>query len=185
MKIRNTFIIFLVSGFWHGANWTFIVWGALNGLYFLPLLLAKKNRKNLDTVAKGRLFPTAKESFQILFTFGLTVLAWIFFRAENIFSAFRYISGIFSSSLFSIPHHFGGTNALITIVLTTFFVLIEWKGREEQYAIANLGLKWNPLIRYAMYYSFIIAIFTLSLFQIYLILLCVYILIRSISSLSH
>jgi len=61
MKIRNTFIIFIVSGFWHGANWTFIVWGALNALYFLPLLLANKNRSNLGVVAEGKLLPTLKE----------------------------------------------------------------------------------------------------------------------------
>lgn len=162
MKIRNTFIIFLVSGFWHGANWTFIVWGALNGLYFLPLLLTKNNRKNLDTVAQGRLFPTVKESFQILFTFGITVFAWIFFRAENIHHAFKYIAGIFSSSLFSIPHHFGGKNALVTIALTFIFVLVEWQGRENQYAIQNLGFKWKRPLRFAIYYAIIIAIFWFS-----------------------
>ena len=159
MKIRNTIIIFVVSGFWHGANWTFIIWGALNGLYFLPLLLTKNNRKNLDTVAQGRLLPTAKEFFQIFFTFGITVFAWIFFRAENINHAFRYIVGIFSSSLFSIPDHFGGINALITIVLTILFVLIEWSGREQQYAIQHLGIKWKRPLRYALYYTIIIAIF--------------------------
>ncbi|MGY8923939.1 MAG: MBOAT family O-acyltransferase, partial [Flavobacteriales bacterium] len=53
-QVRNVFIIFIVSGFWHGANWTFIVWGTLNALYFLPILLTKNNRKNLDTVAKGK-----------------------------------------------------------------------------------------------------------------------------------
>ena len=61
MKVRNTFIIFIVSGFWHGANWTFIVWGALNAIYFLPLLLTKKNRNHIDIVAKGKQFPTLYE----------------------------------------------------------------------------------------------------------------------------
>ncbi len=158
MKIRNTLIIFVVSGFWHGANWTFIIWGALNGLYFLPLLLTKNNRKNLDTVAQGRLLPTAQEFFQMLFTFIMTVFAWIFFRAENIHHAFKYIAGIFSFSLFSIPHHFGGFKALIIIVLIVFFVLVEWNGREGQYAIANLCSKCHPLIRYVMYYSIVFAI---------------------------
>ena len=57
MKVRNTFAIFLVSGFWHGANWTFIIWGALNAIYFLPLLFTNNNRKNLGVVAEGKLFP--------------------------------------------------------------------------------------------------------------------------------
>lgn len=82
--IRNTFIIFLVSGFWHGANWTFIVWGFLNALYFLPLLLSKNNRKNLNIVAENRNLPTIKEFANILLTFSLTVFAWIFFRAETV-----------------------------------------------------------------------------------------------------
>ena len=80
MKVRNTFAIFLVSGFWHGANWTFIIWGALNAIYFLPLLLTNNNRKNLGVVAEGKLLPSFRELFAMLITFILTVFAWIFFR---------------------------------------------------------------------------------------------------------
>lgn len=159
MKIRNTFIIFIVSGFWHGANWTFIVWGALNAIYFLPLLLTKNNRKNLDTVAQGKFFMTTKELLFIFITFGLTVFAWIFFRANSIEHAFSYISGILSLTLFEIPNFFGLKRALITILLVCIFVLIEWIGREQQYAIQTLGHKWKKPLRYAMYYSIIIAIF--------------------------
>jgi D-alanyl-lipoteichoic acid acyltransferase DltB (MBOAT superfamily) len=159
MKVRNTFIIFIASGFWHGANWTFIVWGALNALYFLPLLLTNKNRYNLETVAQGKLLPSIKEFSYMLLTFGLTVFAWIFFRAENMGHAISYISEIFSPSLFSIPKFAVIYNALTTIALVMVFVLIEWLGREGQYAIANLGLKWKKPIRYAMYYAIIIAIF--------------------------
>ncbi len=100
MRIRNTFIIFIVSGFWHGANWTFIVWGALNALFIMPSIIMKTNRNNLETVAQGNILPTVKEFFQMILTFTLAVLAWIFFRAENITHAFSYISGIFSKSLF-------------------------------------------------------------------------------------
>ena len=75
--VRNIFIIFIVSGFWHGANWTFIIWGALNALYFLPLLILTKNRNNLEIVAKGKHLPTVNEFFNISMTFCLTVLAWI------------------------------------------------------------------------------------------------------------
>src|SRR5690554_7687979 len=78
MKVRNVFIIFIVSGFWHGANWTFIVWGALNAIYFLPLLLTNRNRKHLEVVAEGEVLPSIKEFFLMLLTFGLTVFAWIF-----------------------------------------------------------------------------------------------------------
>ena len=159
MKVRNTFVIFIVSGFWHGANWTFIVWGALNALYFLPLLLLNKNRTNTDTVAQGKYLPSFKELYQIGITFSLTVLAWVFFRAENIGHALSYISEIFSKTLFSIPHFTGMRHGLTTLILIFGFVIIEWSGRSEQYAIARLGFTWKRPIRYAMYYSIVLAIF--------------------------
>ena len=159
MKIRNTFAIFIVSGFWHGANWTFMVWGALNALYFLPLLLLNKNRNNTDTVAQGKHLPSFKEFYQIGITFSLTVLAWVFFRAENIGHAFSYLSTIFSKSIFTIPHFSGIRTALYTLILIIIFVVIEWIGRNEQYAIAKLGFTWKRPLRYAMYYSIILAIF--------------------------
>jgi len=158
MKIRNTFIIFIVSGFWHGANWTFIVWGALNAIYFLPLLLTNNNRNNLEIVAKGKVLPTFKEFVSILLTFGLTVFTWIFFRSENIVQAFSYISGIFSKSLFEIPEFSGMGKALTTIILVVIFVLIEWWGRDSQYAIAKIGLGWKKPLRYAIYCLIILSI---------------------------
>ena len=159
MKIRNVFIIFIVSGFWHGANWTFIVWGALNAIYFLPLLLTQKNRDNLGTVAEGHSLPSIKETFQMLSTFGLTVFAWIFFRAENIGHSMSIVSKIFSSSLFSIPTFENRGNTLEVLPLILFFLIVEWNGREEQYAIAQLGLNWRKSVRYAMYYAIFIALF--------------------------
>ncbi|MFZ4930381.1 MBOAT family O-acyltransferase [Chryseobacterium sp. Mn2064] len=155
MRIRNTFIIFIVSGFWHGANWTFIVWGALNALFIMPSIVMKTNRNHLETVAQNNLLPTVKEFFQIVLTFILAVFAWIFFRAENITHAFSYISGIFSKSLFSIPT----IKPLFLVLLIIIFMIVEWLGREEQYAIAKLGTKWKSPIRYALYYAIIIAIF--------------------------
>ncbi|NES04257.1 MAG: MBOAT family protein [Okeania sp. SIO2F4] len=158
MKVRNTFIIFIVSGFWHGANWTFIIWGALNAIYFLPLLLTKNNRKNLDIVAQGKYFPSFKELSFMLVTFGLTVVAWIFFRAENIDHAISYLSEILSYSLFTEPEFPGKSESLNTIIWVIGFVIIEWLGREQEYAIANLGRKWKIPFRYIIYYLMIIAI---------------------------
>ncbi|MES3017973.1 MAG: MBOAT family O-acyltransferase [Bacteroidota bacterium] len=159
MKVRNTFIIFIASGFWHGANWTFIVWGLLNALYFLPLLLTKTNRTNLGVIAEGKLIPGFKDFSLMLLTFSLTVFAWIFFRANNMEHAINYISGIISPSLFTIPVFEGTREAWITLALTGIFVLIEWIGREHQYAIEKLGLTWKRPLRYAVYYAIIIVIF--------------------------
>lgn len=162
MKVRNTFIIFIVSGFWHGANWTFIIWGALNAIYFLPLMLTKRNRANLDIVAAGKLLPSLREAFGILITFSLTVLAWIFFRAENLHHATSIISKIFSPSLFTVPQFTGFNQGLVVLFITGVFFIIEWIGREGHYAIQHIGLKWKRPYRYAMYYIFIITIFLFS-----------------------
>lgn len=151
MKIRNTFAIFIVSGFWHGANWTFIVWGALNALYFLPLLLSKQHRKNIEIVAYNRFLPTLREFSGMLITFMLTVLAWIFFRAESLQHAIDYLTGIFSASILKIPDFSGRGNALTTAIVIVFFIIIEWFGRKEQYAIAHWGRKWNRPVRWALY----------------------------------
>lgn len=159
MRIRNTFIIFIVSGFWHGANWTFITWGALNALFIMPSIIMKTNRNYIDIVAKGKQWPSSKEFSQIIITFLLTVFAWVFFRAESIHHATNYISGIFSSSFFSIPQFEETKQAYITLALIGIFVLIEWFGREEQYAIAKLGHNWKRPLRYAFYYAIIITIF--------------------------
>jgi len=159
MKIRNTFIIFILSGFWHGANWTYLAWGALNAFYFLPLLLAKKNRTNIETVASGKLFPSAKELVMMLTTFALTVFAWIFFRAENINQAFAIVSEIFSASLFTTPSFEGMHKALPTFILLIIFILTEWKGREQQYAIQNLGLSRSRTYRWSYYIIILLALY--------------------------
>jgi D-alanyl-lipoteichoic acid acyltransferase DltB (MBOAT superfamily) len=159
MKVRNTFIIFIVSGFWHGANWTFIVWGALNAIYFLPLLLTKNNRNNLDTIAQGKIIPNIREFYTMLLTFSMTVFAWIFFRANSIGHALSYISEIFSLSLFSLPKFESMSGALLTLSFVGLFTLIEWLGRDGNYAIEHLGLSWKTPLRYSLYYSIIVVIF--------------------------
>jgi len=151
MKVRNTFAIFIVSGFWHGANWTFIVWGALNAIYFLPLLLTNNNRNNLEIVAKGKKLPSIKEAFQVGITFGLTVFAWIFFRAENLSQALNIISTIFSASLFSVPIYQSRFDSLIVLFIVVIFCLIEWRGRNRQYAIAGTFAK-NGILKWIFYY---------------------------------
>ena len=159
MKIRNTFIIFLVSGFWHGANWTFIIWGFLNALYIMPSIILNTHRNNLDIVAKGKIFPTLRELCAMLVTFSLTVFAWIFFRANNIMHAFSFIAEIFTKSFFTIPHFPGSGKAVSIYILTSIFIMIEWIGREHQFAIAELGITWSKPIKWVMYYVIILAIY--------------------------
>jgi D-alanyl-lipoteichoic acid acyltransferase DltB (MBOAT superfamily) len=153
MAVRNTFIIFLVSGFWHGANWTFMAWGALNALYFLPLLLRGSNRTHIEIVAAGRWLPKPGDALRIGSTFLLTCIAWVFFRSANLGQAFEYLRGMLSPSLFRSPEfEYAPLPWLIG-----FFVLLEWIGREHQFALERLGLRWPWPIRWG-FYALLIAV---------------------------
>ncbi|MDT0557352.1 MBOAT family O-acyltransferase [Ichthyenterobacterium sp. W332] len=154
-KIRNVFIIFIVSGFWHGANWTFIVWGALNALYFLPLLLLNRNRVNTNVVAEHSILPSFTESFKMLITFLLTTLTWVFFRSDSVASAIDYLSNICNASIFSKP--LALESYLYIFIL--LFILIEWRGRREQYGIEKLWLNKPWPLQWAFYYMLAMLIF--------------------------
>ena len=149
-KVRNTFIIFIVSGFWHGANWTFMAWGALNAIYFLPLLLLKRNRSNMDIVAQGKIFPSLRDAAGIAVTFGLTVFAWIFFRSETVADAFSYIGRIFSSTMLSIPAVISSETVPLMVCMA-LFIIIEWLQRDKKYALQIDGVFSTRLTRWSIY----------------------------------
>jgi alginate O-acetyltransferase complex protein AlgI len=157
-RIRNVLIIFLLSGFWHGANWTFIIWGLLNALFILPSILFISTKPNGELVANGKIFPGFKKASSIIITFGLTVFAWIFFRAKDLTQAATYISGIFSRSLFYQPQFFPKTLSLIVLV----FLVIEWLGRDQQFAIEALEQKIAKPVRWIFYYTIVFSIFYFS-----------------------
>jgi D-alanyl-lipoteichoic acid acyltransferase DltB (MBOAT superfamily) len=165
-KLRNTFIIFIVSGFWHGANWTFIVWGFLNALYIVPSIIFNTNRNNIHIVAKGKIFPTGKEFFDICVTFSLTTFAWIFFRSTDIPNALTFISRMFSKTIFLLPNMdiFIGCplNPLITIVFIFILIVVEWIGREHGYALADLDKRYNRYLRWFFYFIISLSIFLLA-----------------------
>ncbi|WP_418637692.1 MBOAT family O-acyltransferase [Winogradskyella sp.] len=149
IKIRNVFIIFLVSGFWHGANWTFIAWGGINALLFLPLLLRKSHRNHIDGVALNSHFPTITELLQMLTTFCVTTLAWIFFRSASITDAIQYIINMFDFNHF-IPDVIRHKKALPLLV---FFLIIEWFSRKQEYAIV-LDTKFRRF--FYVFFAFVI-----------------------------
>lgn len=155
LQVRNVLIIFLVSGFWHGANWTFIAWGLLNALYFLPLLLANKNRTYNNVVAEHHLLPNIKELIGMLLTFGITVLAWVFFRAETIGQAFAYLTNMFDWSLLTLPE----VRPSFLLVFIGLFTIVEWTGRRQLYAIECLWLNYPKVLRLCIYYLIVLCIF--------------------------
>jgi len=162
-KVRNTFIIFLVSGFWHGANWTFIFWGLLHALFFLPLLLASKNRDHLTPVALGRSLPSFSELIRMLGTFALVTVAWIFFRATDISHAMRYTfdmgAGLLSKQGYVDAYNLVYWNLGYSIpMLILFLVVIEWRGRLHQHALEFFGAGWHRVFRWAFYSLIILLI---------------------------
>jgi D-alanyl-lipoteichoic acid acyltransferase DltB (MBOAT superfamily) len=157
--VRNTYILFLVSGFWHGANWTFVIWGLFNATLFLPLLLLNKNREHKEIVASDRMLPNIKELFQIGLTFFWVTLTRVLFRAENMTQACGYFRGMANKSLFLINSLHDKRTALAIIFLIAIMLIVEWIGRRDQFGIEKLGNKWNPVFRWAMYYSILLVIF--------------------------
>lgn len=145
MQIRNTIIIFVVSGFWHGANWTFIVWGALNAAYIIPLVIFKLNRNNTNIVAENNLFPSLKELFQITMTFGITTLAWVFFRAPNVSFALDYIK-----KAFSFENSFMTQVDLKPFLFIFILLTFEWFNRKNKHGLEINSLKFAP-IRWSIY----------------------------------
>lgn len=166
-KVRNTMIVFIVSGFWHGARWTFIIWGALNALYFLPLLLTKKNRKNMGTVAEGKLLPGVADFLRMASTFLLVVLAWIFFRAESLAQAASYLRRMFSSEIFSSPIKDvwainTGNHVIYLSIALIGFVILEWIQRDKQHALQLRSARMPRIVRWSVYYGIIIVCFFMN-----------------------
>lgn len=151
---RNTLVIFLVSGFWHGANWTFICWGTFHALLFFPLFILGKNRKYKDVVAKGRLLPTAKEVYQMTFTFLLAMIGWIIFRAETIHQAWDYMICMVTKFHFCMPEY--GKKALLYIFI---LLTVEWLQREKQFGLQLdiKGMFRYRTVRWGIYYIIFIA----------------------------
>lgn len=163
IAIRNTVIIFLVSGFWHGASWTFIVWGAIHALGFLPSLMMNTNRKfSTDVVAQHRSLPGIKELFQMLATFLFVSFAWIFFRADNMKMAMGYLSQMFRSfvksqqQLLHVPY---GISVLMYILP---LVLVDWWLRRDE---RNLRIIPPVVLRYSVY--ILVLLFVLNFLHLF------------------
>ena len=125
--IRHVLITFTLSGLWHGANWTFVFWGLLNGLYYVPLILFGNRVKCSQIAAQGRAFPTLSEIWRMSETFCLVLIGWVLFRSESLHDAVGYLHGMFSSTLFSLP---GSRRASMLYVL--MLVITEWFQREKE-----------------------------------------------------
>ena len=157
--IRNTLIVFFVSGLWHGANWTFICWGLYHGLLFMPYLLLKKKTKFEHDIAENRILPSMKEFGQIIVTFCLVVLGWILFRAQSIQEAYTYIYRMCTDMSFNIPQQVQDKKTMLFIAL---MLLFEWSHRNKQFGIQISLQRWKPFFRYSLYVLLMFAIVLFS-----------------------
>lgn len=159
IAIRNTFIIFLLSGLWHGANWTFVLWGAYHALLFVPLLVMNKNRRYRDTVAtitlpdgtvKAKWLPSLKEAGQMLLTFALAVVGWIIFRSVSVADIGLYMQNMFDISLFSAPMVIVGLKR--TVLSIAILLFVEWINRNKQHGLqlTNCSKGLQLIVYYAL-----------------------------------
>ncbi len=132
--IRNTLIVFLLSGFWHGANLTFVFWGLLHAVFYLPLIFLNQTKKHLGLVAENRIFPRVKELFQMSVTFALVCMAWIFFRAATLEDGFGYVRKLFTAFQNSNTLNWHQNTKLI-ILLLVVFISIDWLSRGKEHPI--------------------------------------------------
>ncbi|SEA89197.1 D-alanyl-lipoteichoic acid acyltransferase DltB, MBOAT superfamily [Flavobacterium gillisiae] len=130
-QVRNVFIIFIVSGFWHGANWTYLVWGFINAVYFLPLLLLKGNRTNIESAVLLWNFASFKVFLSMLSTFLLSCVAWVFFRAKTVTDAVFYLKGIVVNGNFTSQYLENERYNYELILLVLLFVIVEWNSRTK------------------------------------------------------
>jgi len=142
LSLRNIFIIFLVSGFWHGANWTFIMWGLIHAILYIPLFLSGKNRQYTSTiVAENSWLPNIKELFQMGMTFFSTLIAWVFFRSDNVTNAFDFLYRLVNT--FSVPSSYR-----YNVIYIFILVIIDWSIKSDE---RNPFNKFSKKLRYPIY----------------------------------
>ena len=168
MKFRNLKLFgngiaiiatFLICGLWHGANWTFIIWGLLNALYFFPLILFRKSQVQIDQAASKKLLPGVNEFFQIILTFSLICIAWVFFKADSISSAINILYSLFSPSLFSKPI---GIYASRYLLLIARLIGIEWVQRDKPHGLYFQNRSVPTILKAIIYVILIFSIILLS-----------------------
>ena len=151
-SIRNVFIIFVVSGFWHGANWTFIFWGLFHAILFLPSFIFNTNRKYTTTIiAQNTLLPSPKELIQVITTFLLVTIGWVLFRSETIIDAFNYLNKMIVE--INIPKSNRAVIPYIIILIVLDFII---RKNERHLILSN-----KKVINNSIYILFAISIFLL------------------------
>ncbi|MBR3455710.1 MAG: MBOAT family protein [Bacteroidaceae bacterium] len=152
----NTVVVFFLSGLWHGANWTFVIWGLYNALLLIIGSFFGLFVKSKDIPAEGKIFPSIKEFCKMLFTFFLFLIGLIIFRSQNMGQAIGYLCQMFSPSLLNV----GGLDCIDVLLWGILMLVVEWLQRDKQHALQMDGVRFfrMPLVRYAIYLTLFVLI---------------------------
>ena len=154
--VRNIFAIFLLSGLWHGANWTYVTWGLYHACLFLPLILLNKNHKYVGGFREDKWYPTLKESLNMLVTFVLVMIGWIIFRATSVTQAVEYIARLFSFKK-GAGTEVVFTDSLWLIIVILIALIVEWCNRNAEHEFSKVIQR--PFVRNLVYFLLIAAIY--------------------------
>jgi alginate O-acetyltransferase complex protein AlgI len=154
-------INFTLVGLWHGANWTYVWFGVVHGIAFIPLILRGSINKKRK-IAKGKLFPSPKEIKNIVLTFSFVLMTFVLFRSDTISDAVMFYRRLFTETLFSVPHFVPSGKAVTTLVFILFLMTVEWFGREGEYAVAGINKALPRYVQWAFYYSLLLAMLLFS-----------------------
>lgn len=158
--MRNTMVVFLVSGLWHGAGWGYVLWGGIHGLLFAPRVFGKKKKKDHGVVAQGRLLPSAKELGAMCSTFLAVAFLWILFRSSDVGHALNYVVLMFTDFRHDISIH--GRRALVWIMV---LVAADWVQRGKAHGLVldcQSGLLGHRIVRWGLYVMLFLSVLFLS-----------------------
>lgn len=158
--IVASLITWFLTGLWHGANYTYIVWGLINGFFLIVYQCQRNPRKKI--LKKYGLNNNNKLIVfsETILTMIIVIIAWIFFRSQSVKDAINYLGIIFSSSVFTLPTITSSRLICLTIsALTILFFIAEWIGKNESYAFAWFCRKKPAFIRWGLYYLLVMLIF--------------------------
>ena len=148
--VRNTFVVFGISGLWHGANWTFVCWGLYHGCLIVLYKLLHINTKDKEILAAGRWLPTIKDMCRVVLTFLLVVVGWVIFRAETIAQAWDFVSRMFLTAFDDFHFRLGSINTFFAVLL---LIIVEYLQRNRVHVLQfpdNRVFRCSP-VRYVLY----------------------------------
>ena len=155
-SIFNTFVVFTICGIWHGANWTFIVWGLYNAFLFVPHILFFKG-KSKKCISDNQIVPSLKDLCQIFLTFTSVTIGWILFNSSSLSQGLGYVVKCFDiSTLFDSPKGIGLSSIYLTCCLLVMVIILEWFNKDREYALQFKAPKYIKIILFYIIIGFLI-----------------------------